>query len=129
MNRILIPVLLTALLASCKDRRDPQDPSPSRVPTPEANDRPAFLRALDDEMAAIDRDLATLKERAQAGGAEVKEELRKAAETLPARRDALRQRLGEMRARAADATEQARNDLRESFRQLREEIRRALGTN
>lgn len=129
MNRILIPTVLSVLLASCNDRRDPQDPSPARVPTPEASDRPAFLRALDDEMAAIDRDLATLKERVQAGGAEVRQEMRQALDTLPARRDALRQRLTEMGARAADATEQARNDLRDSFRNLRAEIRRVLGTN
>jgi hypothetical protein len=85
-------------------------------------DRTTFVRAVEAQLANINRDLAELRNRAARAGSTVMT----AVAGLPEQRDRLAQQLANLKDSLAEASEGVRRDLVESCRELRRAIDRLL---
>jgi hypothetical protein len=132
MRGILSALTALGLLVACTE-----EPNPSRgegehqvtSPTLEESanlNRATFLQVVDEQLAAIDRDLAELEARVSRAGSAVQEEIQEAVQRLPEQRDALQQKLMDIKASAASASEDVRDDIVQSCQRLKDALKNAL---
>jgi hypothetical protein len=85
-----------------------------------------FVRAVEAQLATINRDLAELKDRVSRAGSSARQKAIAALDSLPEKRDELARKLTDIKGSLAEATEGVSRELVEACRTLRKAIDRAL---